>query len=255
MAKEEKIFESVNLYKLTNPELSQFVDRQTSDIEAQGTEVLTDATMNELLAVLKTIALDFHQAILQIQKSPYSDLLFSLDKVRDRAVRNYDHALKQFKYSEIPEELKAYHKLLILSSTYKGFEVLNYEAQTKEMKKFLEAIDSDQFRTEVTLLDLGGYVNKIKISEAKFNQHFDSRINEVNTKAAYKALVLRRILQKDYNHFTGYILALVNGLDKEPYNNSLKLMNTTRKAYDTLVKRREGLKGSDVTQPETETPT
>src|ERR1035437_10047417 len=142
MGKEEKKLDGIYLGRLTHPEFSQCIDRQVTEIQAQGNEVLTDVTINELLAELAANGLEFHNAILRIKKSPYTDLLKTLDAVRDRALMNYDHALRQFNYSEDSEEFKAFHKLTILSTTFKGIAKLNYEAETKEMKKFLANLET-----------------------------------------------------------------------------------------------------------------
>jgi len=254
MAKKVKLLEIVYLSRLTHAEFSQFIDRQITEIEELGESVLTDNPMNQLLAELKSTAVEFHQAILQIQKSEYTDQLTVLDGIRDRAMRRYNNVLKDSRYSENPEELKAYRKLNILSTTYKGITKLNYEAESKELKKFLEELDSIRFGAEVNLLNLGNEVTRIKNSESSFNLLFNSRSHESSAKAVYDALAIRKTLQNQYNHLTAFILALANGLDKEPYNTCLKLMNTTRKYFDEILKKREGLKGVDV-KPETETPT
>jgi len=254
MAKEEKVLENVTLVRLTHPEFSQCVNRQTTEIEALGAEVLTDPTMNQLLAGLKSTTVVFDQAILQLQKSTLTDELAILDAIRDRALKSYEHALKEFKYSENPEEVKAYRKLSILSAAYKRIDKLNYEAESREMNKFLEELESDQFNAELNLLNLGNKKSRIQLSNTNFNVLFDSRSHEISIKEAYNAIVIRKSLMKEYNHFAGYILALANGLDKEPFNSSLKIMNTTRSYFDDINNRREGYKNATTEKAETVTP-
>lgn len=245
MEKEEKFLEGITLGKLTHLEFDQCINRQVTELEAQGAEVLTDASMNQMLTELKSISQEFHQSILKVQKSLYTDELATLDELRDRALQRYNNALKNFKYSDNPDELKAFRKLSILWSSYKEIKDLNYEAESDKITKFLNELESDQFSAEVALLDLGSYINRIKTTQADFYQLFNSRSNEAATKVVLDASKIRRTLMTVYNHFAKYIEALATMLDKEPYNASLKIMNVTRSYYDDIIKRREGMKNND----------
>jgi len=253
MEKNEKVLESVYLGRLTQPELSQCIDRQITEIEAQGPELLTDIPMNAMVGTMKTTAGEFDLSILQIQKSTFTDQLIDLDDVRDRALIRYQHALKNFSFSDDAEEQKAYRKLTTLSTTYKGIDKLNYEFESKDTDKFVAELESDTYKTEVGTLNLGTHVNRIKTSNVEFNQLFGSRSHEQTTKAVYDTLGLRKTLTKQYDHFARYILSLSTMLDKEPFNNTLKIMNTTRSYYDDLIKRRDGLKSANLEKPETVT--
>ena len=238
----EKELESINLGKLTQPEMSQFIDRQVSEVEAQGATVLTDTTLNQLLAGLKAAASDFYQGILNIQKSVYSNRLVVLNDRRNRAWTMYQQTLKTFKWTSEPGELTAYNRLSTMSAVYKGMERYNYEAKTRRMTSFLEDVESETFSPYVATLDLGKYTNRIKTANTNFDNDFGSRSSEESSKEGNDAIALRKIAQNKYNLWVDYIFVMARALDKEPFNSSLKIINTTRIYFDDINKHRQGVR-------------
>ncbi len=236
----EKELNPVNIWGLTYVECSQFIDRQVAEIEAIDPTLSTDQVMIELLSILKNTGTAFHNAILQVQKSAYTEKLIEFDDLRDKSMKRYEHALKNFCYSNNNDELEAYKKLKILSSIFKNVQTLNYEAETKELAKLFEAWESAEYSSEITKLNLGGLIDEVKTAQNQFIAFFNTRSIELSSKNTIKIVPLRKTLLKQYTQFTEYVLALANALDKEPYNSALKLLNTTRSYYDELIKKREG---------------
>jgi hypothetical protein len=242
METEENELKSINLGRLTNAEFYQCINRQITEIEAQGKEVLTDVNLNEMIVTIKKSMDEFDKSILLIQKSIYTDDLAKRNKLRKRAFRRYKLALNEFKYSEDEEELRCYQKLLILSKTFYGAVKLNYEAQTNEMFKFVEVLESESFSAEIAHLNLTDEVTRMKNSNLAFNQLFDSRSSELSAKPAYNAIQLRKTVQRHYNLIIGYVVALVTLLDQQQFTESIRIVNNTRNYFDIIIHRREGVK-------------
>jgi hypothetical protein len=252
MALENKELVSVSLARLTQPEFSQCMNRQVTEIENLGSTVLTDEPMNLLLAAVKSASTDYSKSILQIQKSEFTTKLAELDDTRDRAFVGYMAALKSFSYTDDAEELDAYQKLMILTDKYKGVEKLNYEAESAELKKMLEALESAEYSAPVAKVNLASKINRIKTTNAAFNELFDIRNNDTNAKEVFDAKLLRKDLYNKYNKFADYVVTMANTFNKEPFNSALKTMNTVRSYYRDILKRREGV--SKAAKAKTQTP-
>lgn len=242
MDKPAKTLKSVYIGRLTQPEFSQFIDRQIMEIELPGSDVLTDIPMNLMLAALKTAAAEFGKVILFVRKSPFSELLAAQDKLRENAFKQFKLALGNFRYSNDKEELKSYRKLLIIFTTFGDLHHLNFEAQTIEMKKLIELLEGENFNNEISKLNLASYVSRMKTRNEDFNQLFGSRSHEKSIRPVIDTLKQRMELQKQYEYFTGYILAMAHTMDVEPFNGTLKIMNSVRSYYDELIKRRQGVR-------------
>lgn len=208
--------------------------------------------MNQLLAAVKSASTDYSKSILQIQKSEFTSKLVELDDSRDWAVIGYSKSLKACAYTNDAEELDAYRKLMILADKYKGVEKLNYEAESAELKKMLEALESTEYSASVAKLNLASKITRIKTADAAFNELFDTRNDETNAKEVFDAKLLRKELHKKYNKLADYVVTMANTFDKEPFNSVLKTMNTVRSYYRDILKRREGV--SNTAKAKTQTP-
>ncbi len=252
MALENKELVSISLARLTQPEFSQCMNRQVTEIENLGSTELTDEPMNLLLAAVKSASIDYSKSILQILKSEFTIKLAELDDTRDRAFLGYMASLKSFAYTDDTEEMGAYQKLMILADKYRGVEKLNYEAESAELKKMLEALESADYSAPVAKLNLASKITRIKTTDTAFNELFDTRNDETNAKEVFDAKLLRKELHKKYNKLADYVVTMANTFDKEPFNSVLKTMNTVRSYYRDILKRREGV--SNAAKAKTQNP-
>jgi len=201
-----------------------------------------DAPMLQQLTALKTISNEFKAAILLVQKSSYTSQLAVLDQVRDRAFVRYVKVLKTFSWSDNSVEFADFEKLSILQASYNGVERLNYEAESSHLSKLETELEGPVYSEAVTRLGLNGYVGSVKSTSQAFDQLFDSRSFETANKLVYDNFVLRKILQKQYDVFTGYTLSMAKVLGTERFITVLKTINSVRQYYGNMLKRKEGVK-------------
>lgn len=250
---ENESLERVTLSHLTQYEFSQCIERQVSEIEALGSAVLTDETLNNLLATVKTASEDYSKSILKLQKSEFTSKLAELDSARAKAVVAYKQALLAYAYSEDEDEKTAYHQLWTLSNKYKGVQKLNYEAETTALKKMASEIESAKYKVSVAKLNLGSKITRIKTANDAFSTLFDTRNNETNNKEKLDTKLLRKALQGQYIQLVNYVATMANTFNKKPYNSVLKILNTVRRYYREILNRRKGV--SNAKKAKTKTPT
>jgi len=237
----EKFLESVHQSRMTLPEFSQFIERQLNELESNAS-LLTDVPLRKQITEMRGTSNEFKAAILLVLKSTYTSQLAVLDQARDRALLRYGKVLKTFALSDNVEELADFEKLSILQATYNGVERLNYEAESSHLSKFVTEVEGPVYSGSVARLGLNSYVGSVKSTSQAFDQLFDSRSYESANKLVYDTLVLRKIMQKQYDVFAEYTLSMAKVLGTEPFVTVLKTINSVREYYGDMLKRREGVK-------------
>ena len=151
-------------------------------------------------------------------------------------------ALKLYAVSDDPAEVEASRVLGILLGSFKNLARLNYEAESIGIEKLVNELESVNYAGKVSLLNIGRYVTRMKMSNQNFKTLFSNRMVTEATTETYDLQAIRKEMSKQYSEFTSYVLAMAKALDTPLFNTALTLLNTARKYYADLLARRASVK-------------
>jgi hypothetical protein len=236
--------ESLRTTDLTNMEVGQLMNRHLNDLTTIDPKLLTDAPYNDYVSQLTSKSSVFQKALVQVRKNQETEKIIQADEDRDKAIEAYRKSLQLYKVSDDPAEVEAVRVLGILMGSYKNLARLNYEAETIGIDKLMSDLESPKYVAQVALLNIGRYVDRMKVTNQNFKTLFSARMVTGAMTETYNVLAIRKELLKQYTDFTAYVLAMAKALDTPLFNAALTLLNTARKYYADMLARRSSLKAA-----------
>ncbi|KAA5533332.1 hypothetical protein F0919_12360 [Taibaiella lutea] len=225
-------------------ETSQFITRLFSDIASLNLDLTKDNEMNERFQLLKAQANEFYNALGQIQAMADTKRLEELDLLRDRKLSTIRLCIATFRYREEPEIKEALTVANIILSRYEGLEFLNYEAESKGIRKFLDEWNKEENDYHVQVLGLQLHLSNLSEVADAFDNVFATRSLTVLSKETYDGKMLKSQMLGTYSSLAKYILAMCDfKKDEGFYPPLLDAFNNGRKYYADLLAKRKGVEG------------
>ena len=231
--------ESLRTADLTNMEVGQLMNRHLDDLSTIDPKLLTDGPYNDYVKQIANKSGIFQKALVQVRKNQETEKIIQADDDRDKAIEAYKKSLQLYKASDVPEEIEAARILGILMGSYKNLAKQNYEAETIGIDKLVGDLESPKYSAQVALLNIGKYVDRMKVANQNFKTLFSGRMVTGAMTETYDMLAIRKELLKQYADFTAYVLAMAKALDTPLFNTALTLLNTARKYYADMIARRK----------------
>ena len=234
--------QTVRTSDLTTMEAGQLINRHLNDLSTINQALLTDAPYNDYVQQLTAKSAIYQKALLQVRKNEETEKIAISDAIRDKAVDAFSKTLKLYAVSDDPAEVEASRVLGILLGSFKNLSRLNYEAESIGIDKLISELESVNYASNVSLLNIGRYVTRMKMSNQNFKTLFNNRMVTEATTETYDLQAIRKEMLKQYSEFTSYVLAMAKALDTPLFNTALTILNTARKYYADLLARRAAVK-------------
>lgn len=229
----------IDLTRLSNAELSQFISRFIDDFSKSGLNADTDEDLKKIITSMQGQLPNFISALDQVRTNEESSKVAKADKERDFAFRSIRDAIKPYKNTKDANEKTAYTALFLLISEYKGLEGNSYEAQTARLNNLVERLQSSAYTHHTNTLSVGKFVTRLSQANTEFEKVFANRSFLNAQKPTINASELRKELVDQYKKLSYYIVATANVKEDSFYRDTLTILNNSRKYFaDTLLSRR-----------------
>lgn len=165
------------------------------------------------LAGLKALVELEGQLVDAIRVSGFTEKIAEADRLRDRLVVGINAAVTAFLHHYDPARVEAARAIeLRLKSFHGDIEKKSYEEEAAAVKILVTDLET-KYAAQVTLLDLGGWVNKLGAVQEEFDNLFARRNAEQANKPREKLRALRKRIDTAYRDIVGRIDAftLLNG--------------------------------------------
>lgn len=155
------------------------------------------------------------QGYMKARKNAYTDMLFTLDALRDSAYRIFQTVMQGFLYSEVPAEVAAAQLLNRLFEQYgTDFLIYSYVKETAQMSKFIQELKKPEYAAAIATLKMGVKVTKLEDAEMKFEEAYTLSVKDKAAHAAYgSASVARREFVEDLHKLLVYAEATMDAND------------------------------------------
>ncbi len=224
--------------RLTNMEFGQLMNRHLNDLSTIDPSLLTDPPYNSYVQQITEKFTLYEKGLAQVHKSEETEKISLADTARDIAIDAFSKSLKLNFVSENPAEIEASRSLSILLGTFKNLPKINYEAESLSIDKLIHDLERENYSGKVNLLNIGKYVNRIKVTNQEFKTLFSNRMVTEAMSEVYDLKYIRAEILGIYNDFTAYILAMSKAHHTLLFASTLSLINTARKYYSDLLARR-----------------
>lgn len=236
---------ALELNRLSNAEVAQFITRFLDDFSKSGLSEDTDVDFKNLLDSLKVQLPVFNASLDQIRSSEESSKITKADTERDDAFKALRNALNAYQKTKENSEKESFTKLNLLISEYKDVMGNNYEVQTKRITNLVERLQSDTYKSDVKELAIGKFVTRLAASNTHFEQLFAKRSFETSQRQNYDTKSLKKELLDNYRKIATYIMAIADVRQDDFYKDTLVIINNSRKYFaDTILARRTKKKES-----------
>lgn len=234
---------SLNLVRLHHSEFGQFIKRFFEDFAQTNLNADNDADFKRLYDALQAQLPAFNSALNQIKASEESEAIAKLDALRDAALQNLRNALKPYRNSEEEAEINAHKALSLLLAEYKETHDASFEAETNELTELTSRLESADYSSHVTELNIEKFVTRIKNANVAFNDLFSQRSFKTSQKEVYDVKALRKTLAEEYKTMVNYIASNAPVKQDAFYKDVLGIINNGRTYFSTVVlSRRAGKK-------------
>lgn len=154
------------------------------------------------------------QGYMKARKNAYTELLFSLDVLRDNAYKIFQTVVQGLMYSEDPAEAAAAQLLKRLFDQYgNDFLIYSYVKETAQMSKFIQELKKPEYAAAVATLRQGVKMAKLEDAETKFEETYTLSVEDKAAHAAYEsASAARKDFEEDMRKMMNYVeLMAMNG--------------------------------------------
>jgi hypothetical protein len=196
--------------------------RLIDSIVGYGKEVISyfeSAEMPELLTAkpftkVKESYTRMVQGYMKARKNAYTELLFSLDALRDSAYKILQTVVEGLVYSEVPAEAAAAQLLKRLFDQYgNDFLIYSYVKETAQMSKFIQELKKPEYAAAIATLKQEPKMVKLEDAEKKFEETYTLSVEDKAAHAAYEsASAARKEFEEDMRKMMNYVeLMAMNG--------------------------------------------
>ncbi len=246
-----KNLHSLNESRLLNLEFGQHFKSIVNNIALIGdATVITDPIVQSYVSSLKTKALDYDNAMLQIVKSDETLKIAHADMLRDDAIKSALRYLLVFELTKDASKKLAYDSLDTVFKTYKGLQTFNYEQETNGLVNLVAELNTPKYAAHIAALKMQDYVAEMETTNTDFNTLFEGRTQEVAVKVVYDVRTMRKEIQTISKDLNGYVLSLAKAKPTDlQYEKILNVINTVRKYYSDLLAKRKPIKKGEIPVP------
>lgn len=155
------------------------------------------------------------QGYMKARKNAYTELLFSLDALRDTAYRIFRTVIQGFLYSEVPAEVAAAQRLNVLFEQYGAeFLEMSYVKESAQLSKFILELQKPENTADIALLKQEPKMAKLLNAAKKFDDTYTLGIEDKAALAAFdSASVARREFEGDLRKLMVYVEAMMDAND------------------------------------------
>ena len=170
----------MNLYQLSVSQLTyletgQFIIRFITDFESKNLDPASDAEFKTLYDSLKLQSPVYDAALMQIRAKAETELLTSLDYIRDKKVTTLRRALEVYKFTDVATEKTAYGLLKILFKVYKNIETESFEAESLAIDNLIIELRNTTHLPAMQLLGIAIHVDNLETANNNFKTTFNTR--------------------------------------------------------------------------------
>lgn len=154
------------------------------------------------------------QGYMKARKNAYTELLFSLDALRDSAYKILQTVVEGLVYSEVPAEAAAAQLLKRLFDQYgNDFLIYSYVKETAQMSKFIQELKKPEYAAAIATLKQEPKMVKLEDAEKKFEETYTLSVEDKAAHAAYEsASAARKEFEEDMRKMMNYVeLMAMNG--------------------------------------------
>lgn len=232
----------IYLQGLHHAEFGQFITRFFEDFSRTDLNKEEDSDFNELYERLKAQLPTYNKAMEQIHASQESKNIADLDKVRDADLQALKDSIKPYKKGKTEAIINAYNALKLVFDQHKGTRRMSYEAQTNRINTLIAVLETDEYKSPISLLRISDFIDELKKSNQEFDKLFAKRSFNKLKKETYNVRELRKQLTDDYRKMAYYVDALAQVKQGDFYPKVLDVINNTRKYYGDMISVRTGRK-------------
>jgi hypothetical protein len=225
---------------LTNSEVAELASRTIADFGSlpPGDPRTDDSIAQTYIQGLIQRSLSYDKAINRIQKDVNTQPVTESDKDRGNAASSFFKSVRVGLTSDVPAEMNAAQRLMIVVDAYRGVARQNYEKETKDLDTMVTQLESPTYAPSVAALNLQRYVARIKTTNNSFKALFTTRITTSALTESFDTNNLRIDLLDYYTEYTRYMLAMANATNDNFFVQQLSFINAARKYYhDNIISR------------------
>lgn len=229
---------SLNLKRLKNTEMAQFLTRFLDDLDRSGLRYSSDELFVSLVAKLRQETTTYKEAVKPIRVSNKSQLIREADERRQRAIQGLKESIRAHRYASTEPLRSAYTSLKLLLVHYQGGGRHNYEEQSILISKLLGKLTTSPNKEEVASLGVKPFVDQLNIAQQEFEALFASRSKEQIDRQAYDLTALRQQVLEAYRLVVDYIDLMSRAKTLKLYKDLLVVANNSRHYYADLLAKR-----------------
>lgn len=235
---------------LTNSEVAELATRTITDFGSFPPAIpdTDDSIAKTYIQGLAQKSQKYDKAINRISKDVNTQPVTESDKDRDNAVSSFFKSVRVGLTSDVPAEMNAAQRLMIVVDAYRGVARQNYEKETKDLDTMVTQLESPTYAPSVAALKLQRFVERIKTTNNAFKALFTTRITSNALTESFDTNNLRIDLLDYYTEYARYLLAMANATNDSFFVQHLSLINAARKYYhDNIISRTKKLVPADAT--------
>lgn len=232
------VLKSLNVNKLSNIEIGQFVTRLFEDLAKVTIDLETDPSLKKLVDDLKTQNAVYDTALKQVYAAEESKTIAKLGKVRENDFQILKDSIRLHRYAKVETEKKSYEDLKLLLDSNKKEKKETYEEFTKRVRLLIESLKSSKYADDVKTLGIKKYVDELEKSNDEFNELFGSRSIVNLQKGKLNTRKERKDLNAKYQKLVNYVVAINEVTPSDNLKTIIGVVNNIRKYYADIVARK-----------------
>lgn len=229
---------SLNLKRLKNTEMAQFLTRFLDDLDRSGLRYTNDELLASLVTKLRQETATYKEAVKPIRVSNKSSLIRESDERRQRAIQALKESIRAHRYSTTEPLRSDYNNLKLLLTHYQGGGRHNYEEQSILISKLLGKLTTSPHKEEVATLGIKPFVDQLNTVQQEFETLFASRSKEQIDRPTYDLTALRQQVLEAYRLVVDYIELMNRAKSLKLYKDLLVVANNSRHYYADLLAKR-----------------
>lgn len=232
---------TLKLSGLKHLEFAQLLRDTITEIDLSHVSLLaSDEPLLSYMKMLSSGIYSFETAVRSLEKSPFSELLFQKNQIRDAALSRFGRKLSFYELSIKSNEQRAYNTLIGLWKLHRNNKLLNLDGQTLAIDELLIGLKKEPYASATSVLCLMDEIETIKttndnfrkMAEDKRAQKADQEYNDVKNR--------RNQLMDAYTTLANYVETLAFAYpDNKEWNTILHSVDCIRQNYqNSLVENR-----------------
>ena len=228
---------------LTNAEVAELATRIVTDygtLPPQGPRA-DAAPLEAYIQKITLLSAKYDRGVNRILKNVDTQKLAVLDELRDNAAFSFFKSVKVGLTSDDAIEVEHANRLMVVVDAYRGVARLSFEVETKALETMYAELTGNIYANSVDALGLKKYVDRIKRTNADFQNLFTSRMTTEAMAETFDMRSLRLELLDFIKQYANFLVAMANATNNSFFIQHLQLVNASRKYYSDQIARRRGV--------------